>query len=614
MAPKPAKKHSLDVPHLTALELPLKVRNVDKATGLLGGQQRIAKAIQNPKMNPLELRLRSAKDPYHHPLTGLVNTQKQKILLKVSIPKAQLTTENKAALAGLRISEVLGNIQNPHTVKIEPIAIIDRNFQFREMADFQYITRNDALTQQVKETVFAGDLVKIKEFTQEIFNSTHDPHENYTNKNISLPPPCRFSHTNVPHNYQYKKNPAIQVVNDQGKLKLVSKTRRIKLYTLIVNILGPTPQTPHPELVKKYRQLVEMRTDPSAGDDKLHAKSLQTLECIELLRDLFEQKPVWIRRQLNAVVPEKMRSVLKYALPHLSYIMRKGPWRQTYIKFGVDPRVDPAFWKYQSESFRLLGFFHKIAVTSRSQAGGEAGETDPKEAEKVVQNTLDTSYESDDWSKSKLVPLPTYAHAVIPEDLVFTGEKLPATLTFQIGDVLDPMVRAQLLTNPGAPTLALKPKMLSLTCHLAADGWIDCHAMDIVRKIIRYKLKRMLYDLPIEEKVLSSILATKAGEGHDDDDEEGDMDEEVVEEEDEEDEEEDEDEQESLQKVIPGVDEDEEADEAPIANVFEETGTKEEDDEDFNEQDIMTRLKKVNPEAAQKLAQLAGLLKHEDLM
>ncbi|KAM9889311.1 hypothetical protein OXX69_012878, partial [Metschnikowia pulcherrima] len=74
-----AARYPLDIPHVTAVELPLNVRNTDRAIGMLGGKERIRMAI-NSQYRPspiqvsshavddrnLELRLRN--DPFHHPV------------------------------------------------------------------------------------------------------------------------------------------------------------------------------------------------------------------------------------------------------------------------------------------------------------------------------------------------------------------------------------------------------------------------------------------------------------------------------------------------------------------------------------------------------------------
>lgn len=75
-------KHSMDIPHVAAIDLPLNVHNVTRAVDMLGGEELIRASIR--ESHPLELRLR--KDPFHHPIQALSNNS-ERILMKIKIPK-----------------------------------------------------------------------------------------------------------------------------------------------------------------------------------------------------------------------------------------------------------------------------------------------------------------------------------------------------------------------------------------------------------------------------------------------------------------------------------------------------------------------------------------------
>lgn len=79
----------------------------------------------------------------------------------------------------------------------------------------------------------------------------------------------------------------------------------------------------------------------------------QTAECVELLRKIFEERPICTRRVIRNLIPERLHYATKYALPQVSYYWRLGPWRDTCIRFGVDPRKSIEYAKYQVIAFKI---------------------------------------------------------------------------------------------------------------------------------------------------------------------------------------------------------------------------------------------------------------------
>jgi len=49
----------------------------------------------------------------------------------------------------------------------------------------------------------------------------------------------------------------------------------------------------------------------------------------------------------------RLRNALKYAFPQVSYYWRSGPWRDTCVKFGVDPRTSRDYAIYQVVAFKM---------------------------------------------------------------------------------------------------------------------------------------------------------------------------------------------------------------------------------------------------------------------
>ena len=49
--PRLAEKHSMDIPHVTSIEFPLNVKNPERAISMIGGKQKITKAINAQPVN-----------------------------------------------------------------------------------------------------------------------------------------------------------------------------------------------------------------------------------------------------------------------------------------------------------------------------------------------------------------------------------------------------------------------------------------------------------------------------------------------------------------------------------------------------------------------------------
>ncbi|CAM9020249.1 unnamed protein product [Wickerhamomyces anomalus] len=369
-AKQQAKEHSLDIPHISCIEFPLKVKNVEKAFDMVGGADNIIQSCLDDQV-PLELRF--TKNIYEHPVNAKVN-KREHILIKISVPKKEFNENNRNIQKTLEQLHTNGKKQ----IHITPLAIINKTFRFREMSDFQYQVKNSEYVQQVNESIHSLNFDKIKELRFE--QDTRPWDFDVKDKQLfDLPPPPRFSSIPLPFNYHYKKNAA-----------------SVKL---------------------------------------------------------FDEKPIWIRKHLEAILPNPLKPCLKYALPQISYSFTKGPWRQSYIKFGIDPRTSPKYGKYQTEGFRVPNYFQKI----------------PKGFMSEIPNGVSASFQ-------------------------FDGTQVPLTLSFQLENILDEQVQD-----------LLKKAIIRTECDFQ-DGWYDALSMFKVRRLMRYKLKVLVDGGRFEPDKISHIM------------------------------------------------------------------------------------------------------------
>lgn len=576
-----AESYSMDIPHVAAVELPLNIKNKAKVINALGGRDKISDAIKNSDV-PLELRFR--KDPFHHPVQATTSTN-ERVLIKVSIPK-KVAKQNQGALVRELIQMSNDDKSAP---KIQPIAIIDKTFRFRAMSDFQVITKNNLDVQDITKNVLnATNYESLKQYVEN-HNNFHGymdmNNEYFENKDHHLPPPPVFSPIKYPYDYRYQKNPITSAVKDEksGEMKIISKKTPFKLHTILIDISTDPPTQPPPKLTANLNKLL---------DQKLSVNSPEYLlvKCIEWCKEMFTIKPIWIRRQLYDIIPDELNKSLKFALPYVSYIYKSGPWRFCNIKIGVDPRTDPSFWRYQNEYFRVLGVRNSSHDSSK----------------KVVPKTLEHA------------PFPIE----ISQNLLFDGVNLPSAVTYQIGDILDLDITSIIENH-----LKSMGKDFVRDSLDTLDGWINKTTMNLIRRIMRYKLQQLVKEEPIDQskiyKMSNADFAREETcvEDIKDDEEDtkmgiydfddGDEQEEVVEElrgEEEVVEEENQKETDILPKSV---------DQSEQGNTAETDPNEDPDAMDIDVavdiDDIFTRVRNMNPETAESLRHLVGFIRQDDL-
>ena len=66
------------------------------------------------------------------------------------------------------------------------------------------------------------------------------------------------------------------------------------------------------------------------------------------VRAEFEKRPIMTRRVLLNILGRDRFEKIRVAYGYVAYGFNSGPWRDCFIKFGVDPRSDPKCRHYQS--------------------------------------------------------------------------------------------------------------------------------------------------------------------------------------------------------------------------------------------------------------------------
>lgn len=401
-----AEVHSLDLPKYVAVEFPANVKDESKAIEKVGGPEAVARAAET-KESPLELRLRD--DPFEHPINARL-AKHQNILLKVTVAKRHVEAANGDLRKALELSK--------GRYEAVPTGIIDSNFRFREMADYQYNTKDSKFATKFRESIGTGNLDALKKLELDGVSS-------FDVENLDIVPPPRFSSMHYAYPYAYKQNPAVSIVDDgSGGSKLINKNAALKLNSVIISWNDETPQGPRKKL------------EEPTGDVK---------ECVDKLKKIFSERPIWTRRGMLAHLSEQDQKALRQSIPYVAYMYKSGPYRGAYVKYGVDVSSSNKYAIYQVENFRVF----------------------PREEEQKMKQNINR-----------------YGHHSV---YTFDGVTMPNSAMIQFCDITDPQ-----LTD-----ILEKAEYRDKPHH--NDGWYVNRYINAVRNIIRIKLHALKDDTPTSD-------------------------------------------------------------------------------------------------------------------
>ncbi|CAL1702142.1 unnamed protein product [Somion occarium] len=469
--PTSAPLHPLPSAHFYSLEYPGYVQScsIPLAVERLGGQARLDSAfrrVASMKTDfPLELNFRP-ENPYSHPVSGEV-VHTSNLLLKVV--KRKRKRKDGMQLDGEPVGEYTAEV----------VGVVPKTGRFRAMADFQFRPNMSDPVSKLRTALADTDVEAIinysipeekEDYTVPVNGAPADidPQllgaEGVTPKlrsNLRLPPPTLFSRQGIPHNYNYKANTSsivAAVVDEETgeeKKRLINSTRW-KGY-------GP---------IAIYYADDKVPDKPSAVVEEQREKADKKL--LKRLEELFAERPVWTRTAiLNQFEPFEVREIInsKFLLPLVSYVFADGPWRDTQVRLGYDPRRDPQARFYQRLYFRNT--HHPILRTS--VVGRKAD------------NRSDGIFE-----------------AIRKEDKrshIFDGiNATKETAAFQLCDILDEMLKEMIEDEED----------LRETCH-ERDGWYSAQAFDRIKIVLRHKFFSLLIGHVATREECEALLASTEG-------------------------------------------------------------------------------------------------------
>ncbi|KAF5393822.1 hypothetical protein D9757_000196 [Collybiopsis confluens] len=482
---QPAQAHTLPQVQFYSVEYPGYVQpaSVPQAIRNIGGPslETAFKRGTSKSETAVELRF-DPNDPFVHPVPGEV-TANNSILLKITRRKKK----KDSATAAKEHKEIIGDF------KAEAVGVLHKTVRFRSMVDFQYQPEVQDPLSQLRTALDRMDVQAITayrvspekedyripqpetvsqsatpdepaviaiapELANQSSSSTVDSHEQKFRSNLRLFPPPIFSRQNIAQTYNFKGNPASMistVVNEETgeeKRRLINRMRW-KGYGPATIAFSDTqvPDQP-PANVEAVRSQVDKKI-------------------FQRLQELFTERPVWTRaslfNQVSAAVSREIHNS-KVILPLVCYVFHDGPWRDTLVRLGYDPRKDPEGRFYQRLYFRNANHpISRPSVTTRRQERTTAVTAAASEPGEEVR----TSHIFDGLNLSK------------------------ETAAFQLCDITDPMLK-EMIENPDDVRDVCDER----------DGWFTTHALERIKAILRLKFFSLLDGRPASEEECEAVL------------------------------------------------------------------------------------------------------------
>ena len=127
--------------------------------------------------------------------------------------------------------------------------------------------------------------------------------------------------------------------------------------------------------------VAEVPAGPEAGLPPIETLDESVQKVMRRMQEILQDRPIFTRRALVNTLGRETVYDIKFASPYIVYAFVSGPWRDTLIRYGVDPRTSPDFRKYQTVTVKLLAradHAHRVPVPAWRQGRSDwIGASDP---------------------------------------------------------------------------------------------------------------------------------------------------------------------------------------------------------------------------------------------
>lgn len=338
--------------NIISVEHPCIVKNADKAIDMIGGPAAIAQAVQDGSDKIFALSFRP-QDPTSK--TIIANKKPaNNVLLRITVPRRtgrkrkrgtndpwmEDVTDSTARNDASHLVHAMA--ANVNSYKVTALSTIPSMQMWRSMPDFVYSTSQIPMLQNAKETLVSQHYPTVKEFKVPRTYGIEDT--------TTLPPPL-WSNQNIPQNYTYRQNPSVKVSHDPITGQ---------------SVIGNSQAPPKTYTFQIAWDDVEYPKSIMPGITPLGKQTPINQETVAALQKLFEERPIWSRRAMLNCLPSHLSSfnVVRFCIGYVAYAIRSGPWRDTLVRLGLDPRTDPKYRFYQTIMLQLVPRSDRLVFAS----------------------------------------------------------------------------------------------------------------------------------------------------------------------------------------------------------------------------------------------------------
>lgn len=473
---------TLEIPNkrVVSVEHPCIIRNLDKALQSMGGEPRmkhvsgpassIAALLTSPPqmldyrvgdslVNPSKPRpepevgvsLRP-DDPYAVKLTS-TGVETRNVLLKITLPRrtgrkrkrgtddAFEHHDSTTASTSITAPDLLRRLRdNENDYVIEPVSMVRETHRFRNLPDFQIKAGDVPIYQELNAHVLRPRWSDLKDFHLD------------TTVGLpimpSFPGPPSFAATGQPYRYEYQQAAGVRFQRDEAG-NVSSLNMQAGIRKLVLPVAPDIKQVP---------------TGPPANLTAHSPSGAVLPRIIDDLKRLLDERPLVTTRVALNLLPHCGDSAYREATQWVGYSFKAGPFRDTLIKYGVDPRKDPKYRIYQTLMFQL-----------DKRASRASGDTAGR------------------WNRS-------IRHAANPQDLekrshIFDGEHVSLNgKTWQVCDISDPLIKRILDTQD-----------LADQCDPYSFGWYHDGTVSKARVIMREKMTALFEGKEVEQDLYELV-------------------------------------------------------------------------------------------------------------
>ncbi|KAJ4377589.1 tau 95 subunit of transcription factor TFIIIC [Neocucurbitaria cava] len=473
---------------LSSVEHPCIVKNVDKGITSLGGPVRLSKvrsaleyrdtrltrnqglrskletttnAAGDDELKSLITVTLRPDDPFAKRLLS-TPVRTNNLLLKVTVPKrtgrkrkrgssgpflaegdavansngaSNSTSSSKHSYASA--STIYRSLQdNASSYKIAIAGVVDETHRFRSMPDLQYTAFDNEAMIALRDHVLPKRHSQLKKFSP---NTAPGP-----NLTKSLGPSAEFLQMPIAVNYQFEQNSFIKYT-DRGVVN-IQRSTTYSAFTIIKPTDDYVPKGPKPSLP------AEASLTPY----------LQTL--IKHIRAELKKRPIITRHLLYNKLGWDKRAKLRQAAVYCGYFFETGPWREALVRWGVDPRKDPKYRRYQTVSFLS---YSKSGISKHHKG-----------------------FDQHVWRLSQMSPKElANAHTFDGINVSQTGN------LFQFCDITDPLITKILATED-----------IRTTCAPTFQGWYHVGTWAKAVVILKDKMNTIIGGAPPDDSIYQRIM------------------------------------------------------------------------------------------------------------